>query len=714
MLRADDRRCPVGLGSRVTVSIRDIPTIVRGACPHNCPDRCVWDVAVEGGRAVDLSGDPDHPFTRGGLCAKVDHYLDRVYAEDRVLSPLRRSGPKGEARFERVSWDEALDDIAERLQQIVDADGAEAILPYSFSGTLGLVQNESPRRFFHALGASRLDRTVCGSTVYEGLEATQGTDLGILPDDIVHSRFIVLWGANVVVTNLHLWPLIRQAKAAGATVVAIDPVTTRTAQAADWHIAPLPGTDAALALGMMHVIIRDGLHDADYVERFTVGFEALAERAAEYAPERVATITGLDVDEIERFARAYATTKPSVIRLMVGAEKHRNGGMMIRSISCLPPLVGAWRDRGGGLMPTIFDLYDGLNWDAVITDDDDARIVNMIKLGEALTDPALSPPIRSLIVYNSNPAVINPNQGLVLQGLARQDLFTVVLEQLPTDTTSYADYVLPATTQVEHLDLLTSYGFAYLALNKPAIEPRGDAIPNSEFFRRLATRMGMDDPALQASDEALIRAVLDTQDPRIRGITYEHLDRHGWAPLNLPHDWMPFAEGGFATASGKAEFSSQALAARGFDPLPTHSPARHEDAVEEPEQPLTLIAAKTGIHFLNSSYGGLERHTRAEREPRVDVCDKDAAARGIVDGDLVRIWNERGELELRARVGDRVRPGVVAIPFGWWSSTSPGGRSVNTLTSDGLADMGGGGDFFDTQVFVTPVTEVAEPAATDG
>ena len=671
-------------------------TVVRGVCPHNCPDRCVWNVTVEGGRAVSLSGDPDHPITRGGLCAKVDPYLERVYSPDRILHPQRRAGPKGAGRFERVSWDEALNDIARRLESIIDKDGPEAILPYFFSGTLGLVQNESPERFFKSIGASRLERTICGSTTYAGLTATQGTDLGIAPEDIAHSRFIVLWGANVIVTNLHLWPFIRKAKAAGATVVAIDPVRTRTAQAADWHLAPLPGTDAALALGMMHVIVREGLHDLDYVERHTVGFARLAERLDDYSPDRAATITDLPAEEIVGLARAYATTRPSVIRLMVGPEKHPNGGMAIRTIACLPPLVGAWRDRGGGLLSTTTDHHDALNWDALEAEGPEPRSINMIKLGEALTDPSVTPPIRALIVFDSNPAVIAPNQELVRRGLAREDLFTVVVEQLPTDTVLYADYVLPATTQLEHLDLLTSWGFTFVALNRPAIAPAGEAIANSEFFRRLAARMGFDDPRLQASDEQIVRSLLESDDPRLEGITFGRLERDGWAPLRLPDPWLPFAEGRFPTPSGKAEFYSESLEAQGLDPLPVYTPPPEDELPS-----LRLIAAKTGVHFLNSSYGGSDRHTKAEREPVIDLNPEDAEAREITDGDEVRVWNDLGELVLRARVGDRVRPGVAAVPFGWWASRSPGGRSANALTSDGLADMGRGGDFFATRVHVS-------------
>jgi len=689
-----------------------LPTIVRGACPHDCPDTCAWMVTVENGIATKLTGDPAHPITRGGLCAKVNRFIDRVYSPDRVLYPLRRTGPKGSGSFERVSWDTALDEISERLKTIIAEDDATAILPYSYMGTQGLVQASSmDRRFFARLGATRLVREVCGSTGGSGLAATNGTTTGILPEDIVHSRFIILWGTNTIVTNLHLWPLIREAKASGATVVVIDPARTRTAASADWHIQPLPGTDAALALGMMHVIVRDGLQDADYIERHTLGFEQLSERLAVYPPEQVATITGVAADEIVRLAHAYATTRPSLIRTLVGMEHRSHGGMTFRTIACLPALVGAWRTRGGGHLHMTARLhFAALNDDAVEMphlEDPTIRSVNMVQIGQALTDPTLDPPIRALVVYNSNPAVIAPNQQRVLEGLAREDLFTVVHEQFLTDTARYADYVLPATTQFEHADLLWSWGHNYLTLNQPAIAPCGEAIPNTEFYRRLATRMGFDDPYFQESDEEIIRLALTSDHPYLAGITYERLLDEGWARLSLPDPWLPFAEGNFLTPSGKCEFFSTTLQVQGIDPLPTFTPA-DESAAGDPERatcyPLSLITAKSALHFLNSSYANLPHHLKAERTPLLDIHPHDAAVRGLTHGDSVRVFNDRGVVELTARVGDGVRPGVVAMPSGWWASLSPGGTSANSLTADGLSDLGAGGNFHDTLVEVQSVT----------
>ncbi|GAC1370408.1 MAG: molybdopterin oxidoreductase family protein [Ktedonobacteraceae bacterium] len=686
--------------------------VVRGACSHDCPDTCAWQVTVEDGVAIKLAGDPAHPFTRGGLCAKVNHYLDRVYSPERILFPLRRSGPKGSGQFERVTWEDALADIAARFQQICALDGPTAILPYSYLGTQGIVQNRGlDRRFFARLGATRLDRTICGRTASAGISTTQGTALGILPEDIVSSRVIILWGTNPVVTNLHLWPFIRQAKSNGARIILIDPIKTRTAADVDWHVRPLPGTDVALALGMMQVIVAEKLYDVEYVAHYTLGFEQLCERLQDYPPERVAALTGLAAAEIVELARAYAMTRPSVIKLLIGMEHHNQGAMIYRTIACLPALVGAWRERGGGLMRATSPLFEeALNLSAIEMPelvDHATRVINMVQLGQALTDPDLAPPIRALVVYNSNPATTTPNQNLILQGLRRDDLLTVVHEQFLTDTASYADYVLPATTQVEHLDLVTAWGHTYLALNQPALAPRGEAVPNTEFFRRLARHMGFDEPYLYASDEELIRTALASSHPFLKGITFERLVNEGWAPLALPHDWRPFAEGGFPTPSGKCEFFAASLATKGIDPLPAYIPARELviDSANQPRYPLTLLTVKSSLHFLNSGYANLPRHLRAEREPLLDMHPYDAEARGIVEHDRVRVCNERGVIQLRARISDRVRAGVVALPSGWWASLSPNASSANAVTDDGLSDWGGGGNFHDTFVEVTRAAE---------
>lgn len=676
---------------------------MRGACPHDCPDRCVWDVTVEDGRAVDLAAATDHPFTDGRLCSKVKSYLpDRVHHPDRLLTALRRTGPKGSGRFEPVALDDALDEVAERLTAVVGRWGAEAVLPYSYQGTQGLLQSGAmATRFFARLGATRLERAICGKTATAGVVAAIGTPFGTVPEDVVHSRFVVLWGTNTAVTNQHLWTLVRRARDAGAVVVAVDPVRTRTAAAADWHVQPLPGTDAALALGMLHVILAEGLEDADYVARHTTGLDVLRSTVARFPPARAAAATGLDADEIVRLARAYATTRPSLVRVLIGMEHHEHGAAAVRAVACLPAVVGAWRDRGGGLA-----FHTGAPFQAALALDRlvmpelarPARQVNMVQLGRALTDPDLDPPVMALVVHGSNPAVIAPNAGLVAQGLARDDLFTVVHEHFLTDTARYADVVLPATTQVEHLDLLTSWGHVDLTLNRPAVAPPGDAIAVTELFRRLAARMGFDEPCFRDSDDDLVRTALASDHPYLEGITYESLTARGWARLRLPEDHRPFADGGFPTPSGRCDLA-----------VPPYEPA-----VEGPggdpallaRFPLVLLSSKS-LRFLNSGYVNAPRRA-GDSGPFAELHPDDAARRGIADGDLVRVFNDRGSITVPARLGDRQRAGVVYVPFGWW--TDGDGGTVNVLTSDRLSDAGGGGAYLDTLVEVAP----AGPAATAG
>lgn len=653
---------------------------------------------MQDGRAVKLVGDPEHPFTHGTLCAKVNSYLEaRTYNPDRVLYPMRRTGPKGSGSFERVGWDEALSDIAGRLRDVIARDGAEAVLPYSYLGNQGMVHGMSiPRRFFAHLGASRLEATVCGDNGQTGISATLGTNACLDPEEIAHARLILLWGTNTIVTNLHLWPFIQRARKAGAKVIVVDPVRTRTAQAADQHVRPRPGTDVALAMGLMHVIVSERLHDADYVERHTVGFEALRERLAEYPVDRVAGITGVPAEEIVALAREYATVRPAAIRMLVGMEHRRHGAMMFRTIACLPALTGAWRDRGGGLVGmTARYMRTALAMQRLTPPEDESvRRLNMMQIGRHLTEE-LDPPVRSLFVYGANPAATSPNQSRVLEGLAREDLFTVVHEHFVTDTARYADYVLPATTQAEHLDLLFSWGHLYVSLNLPAIEPVGEAISTAELFRRLARELGMDDPSLQESDEQIIRSVLDSDHPWAEGITYEALLERGWIKMRVPDGLRPFADGGFPTPSGRCELYSQRLADAGHDPLPAYEPPPSANG-----HPLALITAKDALHFLNSSYAGVRRHRAAEGEQRLHMSPADAAARGLADGDLVVAYNDRGEVELPLAVGDVVGDGVVAMPSGWWASHGRNGRSANALTSDGISPLGRGGDFHDTFVEV--------------
>ena len=675
--------------------------VVRGACGHDCPDTCSWVVEVKDGTAERLSGDPEHPFTRGTLCAKVNHYLERVYHPDRVLYPLKRTGPKGEGQFTRVSWDEALADIAARWRAVADESGAEAILPYSSAGVQGLIQMHSlDRRLFGSMGCSGLDRNICGAVAAAGLSATIGTGSGIDPEQIVHSRFIVLWGTNTIVTNLHFWPLVREAQRRGAKIVVVDPVRTRTVEAADWHVQIKPGSDATLALAMMHVMIRDGLVDHDYVSHHATGYEQLADRVKDYSPEQVSHAVGLPVEEIERFARAYATTQPSLLRPLIGMEHHRNGAMQFRTLACLAVLSGSWKHRGGGLARSTHALhFAALDMDSVLMPEvykPGVRVLNMRDLGKDLCDPDLQPPVRSLIVYGSNPMVSMPNQDRIREGLLREDLFTVVHDLFITDTALYADYVLPATSQIEHLDLSPAWGHLYLALNRPAIAPRGESVANTELFRRLARALGRTEPWLFESDESMLRRALASGHSWLDGITFERLWEQGYARLNCPDDWRPFANGGFATRSGKAELYSEPLREKGHDPLPWTGDVPTADGLQ-------LITGKS-LHFLNSGYSNMARHRRRAGELSIEIHPEDARARRVATGDDVRVWNDRGELRAVCSVSNRVRPGVVWMPFGGLSDSSGVRRSVNVLTPEEPTDWGGGSGLYDAFVEVAPAT----------
>ncbi len=630
----------------------------------------------------------------------MNHYLERVYHPDRVLHPLKRAGRKGEGRFVRVSWDEALIDIASRWQAIVQESGAEAILPYSSAGTQGLIQTASlDRRLFGSMGCTGLERKICGGVASAGLTSTIGTGTGIDPEEIVHSRFVVLWGTNTIVTNLHYWPLVREAQRRGARIVVVDPVRTRTAEAADWHIQIKPGSDAALALAMMHVIIRDGLVDHDYVSRHAVGYEALAERAQQFIPARVEEIVGLPAADIERFAREYATTQPSLLRPLIGIEHHRNGAMQFRTLGCLPVLTGAWRHRGGGLARSTHALqFAALAMDRVEMPEvfkPGVRVLNMRDLGRDLCSRTLQPAVRSLIVYGSNPMVSMPNQSRIREGLLRDDLFTVVHELFVTETALYADYVLPATSQIEHLDLSPAWGHLYLALNRPAIAPRGESVSNTELFRRLAQALGRREPYLFESDESMLRAALASGHPWLDGITYERLWEEGYARLNPPEDWRPFANGGFPTPSGKAELFSESLREAGHDPLPSTGDIPAGEGLQ-------LITGKQ-LHFLNSGYSNMDRHRRRAGELFIEIHPADAERRGIASGERVSIRNGSGEVRAVCRISDRVRPGVAWMPFGGYTDADGQRRSVNVLTLEEPTDWGGGSGLYDAFVEVVPV-----------
>ena len=674
--------------------------IVKAACPHDCPDTCGMHISVENGVAVKVEGAKDMPFTQGTLCTKVARYLDRTYSKERVLYPQKRVGAKGEGKFERITWDEALATIAAKFKEIAAVE-PQSILPCSYAGTMGLAQYASmDRRFFHKLGASLLDRTLCSSAGKVGMKITLGAGVGMDPERFDEARLILIWGSNSIVSNLHLWSRVQEAKRRGAKIIAIDPYRSLTAAKCDQHVAPLPGTDAALALGMMHVIVNEGLHDADYVARHTLGFEQLRERLQDYPPQKAAAICGLAPDEIVALARAYAGTRPAAIRLNYGMQRHSGGGMAVRTITCLPALTGHWRDAAGGVLLSTGDWY-GMNHALLERADlipNRPRTINHAALGDALT--AAEPPVRAIYVYNNNPVAVCPDSHKVIAGFRREDLFTVVHEIFLTDTADYADIVLPATTQLEHYDVHKSYGHLYVLANSPAIAPLGEAKPNSEVFRLLAARMGFTEACFSDTDEDICRQALQSSNPRMAGIEWEALKEQGWQRLDVPARFAPFAEGNFPTPSGKCEFWSQTAKDMGLDPLPAYVAPR-ESALSAPllakKYPLAFISPPAR-NFLNSSFANLPFALKEAGEPYLDIHPADAAARGIADGDRVRIYNQRGAFAVKARVSDRVRQGVVAALSVWWKKLSPDGRNANEVTSQALADMGGAATFYDCLV----------------
>jgi anaerobic selenocysteine-containing dehydrogenase len=689
---------------RLTATDREVK-VVRTACPHDCPDTCGMLVTVKDEVAVKIQGDPSMPFTEGTLCTKVAHYLERTYAPDRVLHPMRRTGAKGRGEFRRISWDEALDEIASRLKALAASpEGPESILPLSYAGTMGMVQHSSmDRRFFHRLGASLLDRTLCATAGKFGIKATLGGSVGMDPERFSEAQLIILWGANPIVSNLHLWPRVLEAKRRGARVIAIDPYRSLSAEKCSQHVALLPGTDGALALGMMHVLVAENLIDRDYIARHTLGFDRLAGRLAQYTPQWAARTCGLQVAEVVQLAREYGSSKAAAIRLNYGMQRHAGGGIAARTIACLPALTGAWREAAGGIVLTTADFY-GFDHAALERPDllggRRPRVINHAAVGEALT--AAQPPVRAVLVYNNNPVAVCPDSEKVVAGFAREDLFCVVMDSFLTDTADYADIVLPATTQLEHFDVHKSYGHLYVLANNPSIAPVGESLPNSEVFRRLAARMGFAEACFRDSDEDLCRTALGSANPRMQGIGWDAVKESGWQRLRVPERFAPFAEGGFPTPSGKCEFYSAWLEGQGIDPLPSFNPPA-ESAVSSPglarRFPLAFLSPPAR-NFLNSSFANLKRFRDQEGEPRLEMHRVDAAARGIADGDRVRVFNDRGSYCLRARVNDRPRRGVVVAPSVWWRKHSPDGRNANSVTSQRVTDLGGGATFYDCLVEV--------------
>ncbi|WP_194775280.1 molybdopterin-containing oxidoreductase family protein [Pararhodonellum marinum] len=674
--------------------------IVFGACYHDCPDRCSWTVTSVNNKVTDFQANKNDPYTSGKLCNKMVSFPhDVTFHPDRILSPLKRSGPKGSGEFVKISWEQAISEVAAKLKDIIEQKGGEAILPYSFGGNQGMVQGGAiSSRFFAHIGASQLERTICGDAAVEGVLATNGQTTGVLPEDIVHSRYIILWGTNPVLSNQHLWPFIQKANNNGATIVTVDPFQSKTSEGSDWHIQPRPGTDTALALGLMHVILAENLQDQEYIDNYTLGIVQLKAHVQKFDPETVAQITGLEKETIIALAKAYATASPSLIRVLIGMEHQVNGASAFRAVAMLPALTGAWRHFGGGLMHMTYELFgEALNWESInlpaALADQKTRSINMVELGKALKNKELHPSIDALFVYNSNPAVTTPNQNLVRKGLERNDLLTVVSEHFLTDTARYADYVFPATTVLENWDILDSWGTPYLNINEPAIEPLGESKPNSELFRLLAREMGFKEAYFYESDIDMVKKTLDGNHEYLKGISFKSLRQKGGQKLNLPAKWMPHVEGNFKTSSGKCHF---------YDPnleqaLPEYIPFQYSDE-EIKQYPLHLLTIKTPKNFLNSSHANVNHILEKEGKFYLEVHPKDAAMRQIADGDELKVFNQRGRVFITARISNKVQQGVVCMPQGFWPSLSKGGSSANALTNHLLTDMGRGGAIQEARV----------------
>ncbi len=685
---------------------------VRATCPHDCPDTCALLITVQDGVATQVRGDPHHPTTAGVLCTKVSRYTERTYHKDRLLYPMKRIGRKGEGRFERIGWEEALNTIALRLKEI-SASNPQAIVPYSYAGTMGLVQGESmAARFFHKLGASLLERTICASAGGQGYTYTVGARIGTDIEQFQDARLILIWGGNPIASNLHFWMRAQEAKRRGAKLIAIDPYRSLTAEKCHQHIALLPGTDAALALGMMHVLIAENLHDEDYIARYTLGFAQLKERVMDWTPQRTACVCGISADEVVQLAREYGSVAKQgsavAIRINYGLQRVHGGGMAVRNIACLPALVGAWRHAAGGILLSSSDTFPKNH--ALLQRPDllaqQPRVINMSTIGDDLlrdASSAFGPKIEALIVYNANPVAVAPESAKVAQGFARDDLFTVVLEHFQTDTADYADIVLPATTQLEHVDIHATYGHLYMMANNAAIAPLGEAKPNTEIFRLLAARMGFNEPCFQESDEAIAAQAFNRNNERAVHFDWDSLKRKGWQKLNVPD--APFAQGGFPTPSGKCEFYSERMKADGLDPLPTYI-APYESVASNPElgkeYPLAMISPPAR-NFLNSTFVNVVSLRDTEGEPHLDMHPIDAAQRGIGEGDSVRIFNRRGSFIAKARVTDRARRGLVVGLSIWWRKFAADGRNANEVTSQRLTDMGNAPTFYDVLVQVEKV-----------
>ncbi|MBU2951355.1 molybdopterin-dependent oxidoreductase [Tamlana agarivorans] len=672
-----------------------------GVCYHDCPDSCSWVVKVQKGKVISFGGDKANPFTAGKLCGKMDTFpQDITYHSDRLLTPMKRVGKKGEGKFEPISWEKAIQEIGNQLKETIKRHGSESILSHGYMGTQSLVQKSvMSSRFFARMEASVISHTICGGAVIPANFQVNGTVMGVLPEDMVHSRYIILWGTNTKNSNIHQWPYVLKARKSGAKIIVIDPFVSATAKEADWHIQPLPGTDVALAMGMINIMIDEGLVDQDYIDNYTLGYKDLKEHVKSYDPKSVSDICGLQEEDIIQLAREYANGEPSLIRILVGIEHNYNGGDGTRAVAILPSLTGAWRKLGGGLMHLTFEMGGrALNWERLSyhrqMPTQPKRKLNMVQIGQILNNADLNPAIKSIFIFNSNPMVTTPNANLTKKGLEREDLLTVVLEHFMTETAKYADYVFPATTQLEHWDIGDSWGQVYININQPAIAPLGEAKSNSEFFRLMALEMNYTEECFEESDKDIVKSAFDSDHPYLEGIDFDYMQKHGWARYKIPEPFLPHADGNFETASGKCEFISPS---RG---LPKYKEVSYTNE-EKAKYPLQLLTIKNTKGFHNSSHANIKHLQQKEGRLRLDIHPEDSNARNIQNGDELMVFNQRGKVLLKAKVTKRTRPGVICMPHGFWPSLTKGGQVSNNLTDDRLTDIGGGAALQDCRVQVT-------------
>ena len=687
-------------------SSKDTSKTVWGACYHDCPDRCSWSVTTINGSITNFQAKEADSYTAGKLCDKMVNFPNDVtFHPDRLLTPLKRKGPKGRGQFEKISWEQGIREVAEKLNTIIAEKGGEAILPYRYAGNEGLIQGGAMSdRFFARIGASRLDHTMCGNAAVAGVTATNGQTTGVLPEDIVHSRYIVFWGTNPKHSNQHLWPFAEKARSQGAKIIVVDPFQSATAKDADWHIQPKPGTDIALALGLMHVILKENLQDQDYIDKYTLGFDKLKPHLDKYDPKTVSAITGLDVNTIISFAKNYASaaSSPSLIRVLIGMEHQVNGAGAFRTVAMLPAITGAWRYFGGGLMHMTYEVFEhALNWEPYNLpkelSEPQTRMINMVELGKALTNADIEPRIDALFVQNSNPANTTPNQNLIRKGLEREDLLTVVSEHFLTDTALYADYIFPATSVLENWDVINSWGTTHICVNEPAIAPLGDSKPNTDLYRLLAKAMGFTETYFEETDLAMVQKMVDSKHPYMAGITFESLRRNGGEKLKLPEKWMPHAEGSFGTQTGKCHFYDASL----DQPLPDYiATAYSEDELKK--YPFKLLSIKKSKNFLNSSHANVERNLK-DAEFYLEIHPEDAKMLDIASGDNLNVFNQRGRVLIPAQLSEKVTPGVVCMPQGFWACLTKGNSSANALTSDKITDMGRGPALQEVRVTIQKV-----------